>query len=54
MVFGGLNPLIAVLLTTIYTRDKLVGLMYPIIVSWVCFVIGILYISNKIDPNVND
>ncbi|MFN4285147.1 MAG: MFS transporter [Lacibacter sp.] len=53
-VFGGLTPFIATLLTTIYVDDKLSGLMYPILVAAVCLVIGSLYISNKIDPNVND
>ena len=53
-VFGGLTPFIATLLTTIYTGDKLVGLYYPIIIAAVCLIIGILYVSNKIDPNVND
>lgn len=53
-VFGGLTPFIALLLTTINTGDKLVGLMYPIIVSGVCFVIGAFYISNKRDPDVSD
>jgi hypothetical protein len=53
-VFGGLTPFIATLLTTIYTNDKLVGLYYPIIVAIVCLVIGSVYISNKIDPDVND
>lgn len=53
-VFGGLTPFIATLLTTIYTNDALVGLWYPIIVAAVCMVIGALYISNKIDPDVND
>ncbi len=53
-VFGGLTPFIATLLTTIYTGDKLVGLWYPIIIAAVCLVIGILYVSNKIDPDVND
>ncbi|MBN8790485.1 MAG: MHS family MFS transporter [Terrimonas sp.] len=53
-VFGGLTPFIALLLTTINTGDKLVGLMYPIIVSAICFVIGALYVSNKIDPDVSD
>lgn len=53
-VFGGLTPFIATLLTTIYTSDKLVGLWYPIIVAAVCLVIGVLYISNKIDKDVND
>ena len=53
-VFGGLTPFIATLLTTIYTGDKLVGLYYPIIIAAVCLVIGVMYVSNKIDPNVND
>ena len=53
-VFGGLTPFIATLLTTIYTNDALVGLWYPIIVAAVCMLIGVLYINNKIDPDVND
>ena len=53
-VFGGLTPFIATLLTTIYTGDKLVGLWYPILVAAVCLVIGVLYVNNKIDPDVND
>jgi hypothetical protein len=53
-VFGGLTPFIATLFTTIYTADKLVGLWYPVIIASVCFVIGLLYISNKIDPDVTD
>jgi MFS family permease len=53
-VFGGLTPFIATLLTTIYTGDKLVGLWYPIIVAAICFVIGLVYLRNKIDPDVND
>jgi hypothetical protein len=53
-VFGGLTPFIATLLTTIYAGDKLVGLWYPISIAAVCFVIGVMYINNKIDPNVND
>ncbi len=53
-VFGGLTPFIATLLTTIYTGNKLAGLMYPIIIATVCMVIGALYINNKIDPDVND
>ncbi|MGE5108350.1 MAG: MFS transporter [Sphingobacteriales bacterium] len=53
-VFGGLTPFIATLLTTIYTSDALVGLWYPIIIAAVCLVIGVLYINNKIDPDVND
>jgi hypothetical protein len=53
-VFGGLTPFIAVLLGTMYTGDKLVGLWYPIGVSLVCLVIGVIYLSNRIDPDVND
>jgi len=53
-VFGGLTPFIATLLTTIYTDDKLVGLFYPILIASICFVIGILYINNRVDPDVND
>jgi MFS family permease len=53
-VFGGLTPFIATLLTTIYTADKLVGLWYPIIIAALCLLIGVLYVSNRIDPNVND
>lgn len=46
-VFGGLTPFIATLLTTIYTGNQLAGLMYPILVAGICFVIGVLYLSNK-------
>jgi MFS family permease len=53
-VFGGLTPFIATLLTTIYTGDKLVGLWYPIGVAAVCLLIGVLYVNNHIDPDVND
>jgi MFS family permease len=53
-VFGGLTPFIATLLTTIYVDDKLSGLMYPILIGTVSLVIGTLYISNKIDPDVTD
>lgn len=52
-VFGGLTPFIATLLTTIYVDNKIVGLMYPIIVAAICMVIGAIYISNRIDPEVD-
>ena len=51
-VFGGLTPFIATLFTTIYTNDKTVGLMYPIVIATLCCVIGALYIRNRIDPEV--
>ena len=53
-VFGGLVPFIATLLTATFTTDPLVGLWYPIGVAALCFVIGALYLNNKIDKEVND
>jgi MFS family permease len=53
-VFGGLTPFIATMFTTIYPGDPLVGLWYPLIIAGVCLVIGAVYVSNRIDPNVQD
>jgi MFS family permease len=53
-VFGGLVPFIGLLLTTTYQNDPLVGLWYPIAVATLCLVIGSIYLSNKIDKEVND
>jgi MFS family permease len=53
-VFGGLVPFIATLLSTSFATDPLVGLWYPIGVAALCFIIGAFYLSNKIDPNIND
>ncbi len=53
-VFGGLVPFIGLLLTTTYPADPLVGLWYPIGVASLCFVIGMLYLRNKIDRNIRD
>lgn len=53
-VFGGLVPFIGLLLTTTVPSDPLVGLWYPIGVAVLCLVIGTLYLSNKIDKNIND
>ncbi len=59
-VFGGLTPFIA---TRLYeaskteanpSGDPYAGLMYPIVIASVCFIIGTLYISNKIDKDVLD
>jgi hypothetical protein len=51
-VFGGLVPFIATLLSSTFVKDPLVGLWYPIGVAALCFVIGVLYLDNKIDKNV--
>ncbi|HTL08830.1 MAG TPA: MFS transporter [Chitinophagaceae bacterium] len=53
-VFGGLVPFIATLITTLPGTDYLSGLWYPIIVAALSFVIGSLYLSNKIDNNIAD
>jgi MFS family permease len=53
-VFGGLVPFIGLLLTSTYTKDPLVGLWYPIGVAALCFVIGVIYLRNKIYKEVND
>lgn len=53
-VFGGLTPFIATLMTTIYVTDKLSGLWYTIIIGAICLFIGAVYITNRIDPDVND
>jgi MFS family permease len=53
-VFGGLVPFIATLITTIPGTDHLSGLWYPIGVAALCFIIGLLYLSNKVDTDVSD
>jgi MFS family permease len=53
-VFGGLVPFIATLITVAPGSDPLSGLWYPIGIAAVCFVIGLLYLSNKKDEDVSD
>src|SRR5205814_271921 len=53
-IFGGLVPFIGLLLTTMYKKDPLVGLWYPIGVAALCFIIGTIYLKNKIDKDVTD
>lgn len=53
-VFGGLVPFIGLLLTTSFPQDPLVGLWYPIGIAALCFVIGSIYLNNKIDKDVTD
>ena len=48
-VFGGLVPFIATLITTIKGTDHLSGLWYPIGIAGLSFIIGCLYLSNKVD-----
>lgn len=53
-VFGGMVPFIATLITTFPGSDHLSGLWYPIGVAALSLVIGTLYLTNRIDKNVND
>ncbi len=53
-VFGGLVPFIGLLLTTSFPQDPLVGLWYPIAIAALCFIIGAIYLNNKIDKDVTD
>ena len=48
-VFGGLVPFIATLITTLPGTNVLSGLWYPIGVALLCFIIGSLYLSNKLN-----
>lgn len=52
-IFGGLTPFIA---TSLYVAsrtetnpegDPFAGLFYPIIVAGLCFIIGMIFLSNK-------
>jgi MHS family proline/betaine transporter-like MFS transporter len=53
-VFGGLVPFIATLITTIPGTNHLSGLWYPVGVAILSFIIGALYLTNRIDRNVTD
>jgi hypothetical protein len=59
-VFGGLVPFLATLIVEFTktaenpTGNPLAGLWYPIGVAIVCFIIGSIYLSNKIDKDVMD
>lgn len=59
-IFGGLTPFIA---TSLYeysktdalpTGDPIAGLWYPIGVAAICFVIGMIFLSNKVRGEVLD
>ena len=47
-------PFISLLLSTTYPKDPLVGLWYPIVIAALCFIIGTIYLTNKIDKDVTD
>jgi MFS family permease len=53
-VFGGLVPFIVTLISTVKGADHLSGLWYPIAVAALSFIIGLMYLTNKIDKDVTD
>ncbi|PWJ58820.1 putative MFS family arabinose efflux permease [Dyadobacter jejuensis] len=53
-VFGGLVPFIATLIASFNGSTPLSGLWYPIGVAALSFLIGAVYISNKVDKTVMD
>ena len=53
-VFGGLVPFIGLLLSSSFPGDPLVGLWYPISITAICLLIGVLYLDNKQDENAMD
>jgi MHS family proline/betaine transporter-like MFS transporter len=53
-IFGGLTPFIATALTSRIGGDPFAGLWYPIIVAGICFVIGMIFLSNKKVADVVD
>jgi MHS family proline/betaine transporter-like MFS transporter len=53
-IFGGLTPFIATALTSRTGGDPFAGLWYPIIVAGICFVIGMIFLSNKKVADVVD
>jgi len=52
-VFGGLVPFLSTLIIT-YSGTPLSGLWYPIIVSAICFIIGVLYLSSNDNKHISD
>lgn len=60
-VFGGLVPFIATRLVDASRpapdappADPLAGLWYPILIALVCFVVGAIYMNNRVDYDVHD
>ncbi len=53
-VFGGLVPFIATLVASFQGSTPLSGLWYPIGIASLSFIIGAVYINNRIDKNVMD
>ncbi len=59
-VFGGLTPYIAIKLSEVSKTpvqpegDPFAGLLYPIAVAGISFIIGMIFLSNKLRGEVNE
>ena len=53
-VFGGLVPFIGTLISSYNPTNPFAGLVYPLSITALCFLIGSFLLSNKIDENVAD
>jgi MFS family permease len=53
-VFGGLVPFIGTLIASYSPNDPFAGLMYPMTITALCFIIGSFFLSNKINEDVTD
>jgi MFS family permease len=53
-IFGGLTPFIATALAAAGGAAKFNGLYYPIAVATLSFIIGTIFLSNKIDEDATD
>ncbi|RZJ81698.1 MAG: MFS transporter [Flavobacterium sp.] len=53
-VFGGLVPFIATLIASFAGATPLSGLWYPIGIAALSFIIGAVYLSNKVDESIHD
>ncbi len=53
-VFGGLVPFIGALISSYNPTNPYAGLVYPLSVTALCFLIGSFFLSNKMEENVAD
>lgn len=53
-VFGGLVPFVATLIASFSGSTPLSGLWYPIGIASLSFIIGAVYLNNKIEENIKD
>lgn len=53
-VFGGLVPFVATLITTLKSANYLSGLWYPILIAFISFIIGALYLPGRFKKDTHE